>query len=755
MILNNKVMKRSIFRSLFLQAGIFLLLMANSMQGQDLNSAILLMRSEKYDEAETLLNQLIEKEPANSKNYFYLGENHLLDYFADTISKSLTISANEAKEVFQKGVEANPSDPLNYVGLAKVAYYLGDDKTAEEMREKAKSFLLPYKNLRRIQPPAQEYAFALAKIAESYIKNGNVDTSKALPLIRQALTIDSKNKDIYLIAGDIYIFVNDGSNAIMNYNQAQYYDPESPTANMKIGSIYVKGRILQTAIPYFEEAIKLNPEYAPAYRELGELYWKAGRLEQSKENYRKYLELTAGNIPAKIRYVNSLFYANDYDEVIRNVEEILSIDQSYSYMNRLAGYSCYEKKDADYDKALAYMETLFETVAPERILKKDYNYLARILLKKHQDYPQMVDELNRLKPQLERARTRFTAAGSSSEKASIKATIDELATKINDLENNIKEADPEIERAFDAYDKLLTFNPEDRAVLSEIATNYYNYKRYEGAAETWIKMLSLGRDSDEDYMQIGRAYYTAERYNTADSIFNIIINRSPDYIPAYVMIARTYSRMDPDSKRGLARPKFEMVVEKAKADSIKYADQMMEAFNYLGYYHMTKNNFNKSKEYYNRMINLDPTNNENKIRGYLGIGSVETEIARNEQTLEGKLAILNRAISAYNRILSLDPANASAKSTVRYLQSYQASVRKGINPNEIKGVIRDAATRQPIPYASVRVKDTAAENLANSKGEYKFEIPQGSEILIISAKGYVTKEIPITKSRTYNVSLEK
>jgi hypothetical protein len=58
-----------------------------------------------------------------------------------------------------------------------------------------------------------------------------------------------------------------------------------------------------------------------------------------------------------------------------------------------------------------------------------------------------------------------------------------------------------------------------------------------------------------------------------------------------------------------------------------------------------------------------------------------------------------------------------------------------------------------IPYASVRVKDTAAENLTNAKGEYKFEIPQGSEILIISAKGYTSQEIAITKSRVYNVKL--
>ncbi len=50
------------------------------------------------------------------------------------------------------------------------------------------------------------------------------------------------------------------------------------------------------------------------------------------------------------------------------------------------------------------------------------------------------------------------------------------------------------------------------------------------------------------------------------------------------------------------------------------------------------------------------------------------------------------------------------KIRLSYIREFEASVRKGINPNEIKGVIRDAATGQPIAYASIRVKDTAAEN---------------------------------------------
>jgi uncharacterized membrane protein len=125
-----------------------------------------------------------------------------------------------------------------------------------------------------------------------------------------------------------------------------------------------------------------------------------------------------------------------------------------------------------------------------------------------------------------------------------------------------------------------------------------------------------------------------------------------------------------------------------------------------------------------------------------------------EKTNEGRLPYLSRATDAYNKVLALDPANSHAKSQINYIHEFEAQIKKGINPNEIKGVVTNG-TAQPLAFASVRVKDTAAENLTNSKGEFKFEIPQGSEMLIISAKGYKSMEIPITKSRVYRVTLEQ
>jgi tetratricopeptide (TPR) repeat protein len=746
-------MKRLFLKPAILLAGLMTIFIIN-VQAQDLNSATLLTRSEQYDKAEAMFQDLIKKEPANSKNYFYLGENYLADYFADTISNSLTVAAKSAKEIYQKGVSANPNDPLNYIGLAKVAFFLDDEKTASEMRTKARSLLPVYKNIKKIVPPAPEYAFTLAKIAESYIKDDRVDTSLALPLIREAIRIDNKNRDVYLIAGDIYILVNDGSKAISLYNQAQFADPQSPTANMKIGNIYVKGRALQVAIPYYEQAIELNANYAPAYRELGQLYSLAGKYDKSKEYFKKYLELTQGNIPAKIRYVNSLFYAKEYDEVIKNVKEIFEVDKSRTYMNRIAGYSCYEKTPPDYDQALAYMDELFRTVAPERIIAKDYQYLARILVKKNVNAPKIADEAIALKAQIEKEKAKLAATSNAAEKAKIKANIDEMTPRADKLEQTARKSGEEVNRAYGAYGKLLELRPDDRGLLSEIAGAYNSFRNYYGVAKVLTKMLGPLPEKREDYMQVGRAYYNAERYQAADSIFLVILKTSPDFVPGYLWIARTYSKMDPDTKLGLAKPKFEKVIAVAETDSSKYESEMIESFGYLSYYNMMNDNYAKSKEYYGRMITLNPNNKEYKIKGYNGLGSLETKMAGNEKTIEGRLPYLAKAEEAYSKILAIDPNNSSAKSSLNYIRDFQAQVKKGINPNEIKGLIKDAAG-QPIAYASIRVKDTAAENLSNGKGEFKFEIPQGSEVLIISAKGYKSQEIPITKSRVYNVSLVK
>jgi tetratricopeptide (TPR) repeat protein len=739
-------------KPLILLAGLLNIFIIDNIKSQDLTTAITYTKSEQYDIADSIFRRIIQNEPNNSKAYFFYGENRILDYFSDTISNSLVVTSNQAKEIFNNGVRVNSSDPLNYIGLSKLAFYLGNDSEAEQLRTKAKSLLPPYKKIKQILNP-KDYAYALAKIAESYIRLRSVDTSLALPLLKEAIKIDKTNPDIYIILGDVYILVNDGTNSIFNYKLAQNYDPGSPTANMKIGSIYVRGLNLMAAIPYYEAAIKLAADYAPAYRELGQLYSMAGRYDQSKEYFKTYLDLTKGNIPAKIRYVNALFYAKEYEEVVQTVEEIFAIDKTRNYLNRIAAYSCYEMEESDMDKALNYMENLFNTLPPDNLIKKDYTYLAKILLKKNNGYAKLLQDTARVNNELDAARKNLSNARSQNQ-GKWRARIDSLNTRKSQLSNDVLRADKEIDRAFVAYNKALEYDKKDINLLSEIANGYYSYRRYEGAARTWEKLLDLGRNDVSNYLQIGRAYYLAKNYSKADSVFKVVTTKFPDNIQSYLMIARTYSQMDPDSRRGLAKPKFETFIAKASVDTVANSKELVEAFGYLGYYHLKKENYSDANYWYDRILTIDPGNREFLVKGFSGKANVSFMMSETVKELDAKLPYFDRSIFFYNKALDADPGNQNVRSSVDYVTSVKKNTMAHINPNELKGVIRNNSG-QPISGASIRVKDTAAEITTNTKGEFKFEIPLSSEVLIISAKGYQTKEVPITKSRIYNVELEQ
>lgn len=717
---------------------------AAGLKAQTIQDAITATHNEQYDKAEQILLDLAKSAPT-SKVYYRLGENTLLNFFSDTISNSPKIVAAEATAYFEKGIALTPNDPLNYVGLAKISAYMGDNAKATELRAKAKSFLLPYKKVTKIPNP-QEYAYTLAKLAESYIVFEQVDTALALPNIREALSIDQKNGIIYIIAGDIYLLVNNGSLAIKNYNKAQDIDVNSPMANMKIGSIYFKGRNLMAAIPYYEQAIALDKNYAPAYRELGQLYSLAGRFADSKKNFETYLTLTNQNIPAKIRYVNALYYSKNYAEVIKNVEDIFAVDQSRNYLNRIAGYSCYEKQD--YEKALAYMDKLFETLPADRILKKDYTYYARILMKKNQGNSKVLADLDKANAELTKIRDKNESLkGPAKEKEKVNEAP--LVAKVNELQKTIDATNKELDKAFEMYEKAIVFDKinaakeEDPNLIMEKGNAYLTHKHYTEAADTWKRLITKGKDSEEFYLQIGKAYYQGKDFDKAEALFNEMLLKYPDNLQAYLWSANNASAKDPDSKLGLAKQKFTALISKAQQDSIKNVNEIYNALIYLGYSAFQSENYEQAKAYYNRMANLDQSNKEIVIKAHSSMATLYLQIGE-----------FSRASEFYNKILVIDPTNASAKQSIQYIQSVQSSAKPKAHPNEITGVIKDSSG-QPIAGASVRVKDTAAEQWTNAKGEYKFTMPEASSVLVISAKDYKTKEIPVTKSRVYNATLSK
>jgi tetratricopeptide (TPR) repeat protein len=394
---------------------------------------------------------------------------------------------------------------------------------------------------------------------------------KATNYLEKAIEIAPKNTDAYVALGEIYESQNSASEAVKYYNKAVYIDPKLTVPLVKIGNLYMRSRNLEAARDNFDKAKAIDSTYAPLYRGLGEMYSLSGHDNFSIFNYKKFLALSGNNIPAKIQYLISLFRAKKYGEALTLVEEIMNYDKSRNYLNRIAAYSSYEKKPADYQKALKYIEALIQNSQPDKIISKDYAYYGRTLLK-------------------------------------------------------LKDSSV-VDKAFDKLQLAYKMDTTDQDLIYDIAVNAYIYKKYDLSAVMMKKKIAYGKPVMNDYMLYGKAYYQSAKYEKADSIFSIVIKMDPNNMIAWTWKASTYVQMDPNSTEGKAKPIYETIIQKGLSDTIKYINDLYTAYSYMGSYYLysPKPNFNISESYYHKIVKLDSKNKAWQIKGLTSLAVIETK----------------------------------------------------------------------------------------------------------------------------------
>ncbi len=536
--------------TLALAAGLMMML-AGPLSAQDINSALKLTYKEQFDAADNAFSSLIKSEPANGKYYYYSGENQLASYYLDTANVSFKEVAVKAVERFNQGISASPNEPLNYIGLGKVALIQKNRTLALEKFAKAESFLPVKKEKSLLTKPDQAQIYV--RLADAYVQVGSKDSALVFGYLRKAEVLDKKNPDLYLVRGDYWITtLNDGSRAAENYKKSQDLAPQSARAKVRLGVLYTRVRSWEDALSYYAQALAIDSTFAPAYLELGFLNAKTNKPEESRKYFKKYLELSKSNIAAKRRYANMLFKTEDYTAAIEQINQIQAMDSlSYNDLNRALAYSYFEQKD--YPKAKYYITKFFKNSPAEKLYSKDYVYYGRILLKTGQD---------------------------------------SLA----------------VTKLVQGY-QIDTMNVD---LLNEIAAGYNKMKKFENAAKTYQLKIDRKVASGNDYYKMGLAYYNAQKWIESDSALSKLIRMSPDFEPAYMWKARVYSNLDPDSKEGLAKPFYEKLIEKASIDSVKYSKDLIEAYNYLGYYYLVNKKYCDSLDFWQKLLAIEPAN-ENAI----------------------------------------------------------------------------------------------------------------------------------------------
>jgi tetratricopeptide (TPR) repeat protein len=552
-------------------AAVIFFLGITSLFGQNLETARNYALAERFDDAKEELNKIIQSDPNNATAYYYLGQTIIREYLADSLSNSLSDVCADADKAFSTGIQKDSTVVLNMVGKGMLAQLCGNDTTAANgyFQRALASFPKKAKKL------TEANAVVLTKIAFALMLGNNKRYPTAVSYLNRAKEIAPQSFEVALQSGDIYLDRKDGSNAIANYNRAAAINDKSPLPLIKIGDLYLAAKNYNLARTYYDQAKDIDSTNAAVYKSYGELWNTAGRYDLAKENFRKYLALSGNNIPAKVSYVNSLYKTRDYEEAIQVIQEIQAVDNTRNYLNRVAGYSAFDKKNPDYEMANKYLTVFFNNAKPSNITARDYLYYGRTLVKLKKD----------------------------------PATIAKGVEMLNK-----------------SYEMT-----GDNSLLTEIGLSYMNNDDYQNAIKIFNKKIDAGIATTFDQIQLGRCYMQVQDYVKAGQTYDKIAAADPKNMEALMRAANAYANQDPDSKMGLAKPKYEAVIALGQTDPKKYAKELFEAYKFMGSYYLygeNKGNMAQSEDYYNKIIALDSNNKEWLKTAYSGLAALYTDQKR-------------------------------------------------------------------------------------------------------------------------------
>lgn len=320
---------------------------------QSIEEGIKLLENEQFTKAKSVFTSLLAKKPIGD-NYYYMG-----NYFVKIEEY------DSAKTFFNKGIETEPKNGLNYVGLGVVQWLKGDTNNAKLNFDKATSI-------------RKRDADVYYEIAQTLTYNDQKSLTRAMYYIDQALIYNKENANFYLTKGDIYILKNDGTNAASNYNEALKVNPKSVQAYIRKGKLYLRAKNTEEALKLYKQGIDLDPNYAPAYRERSEVYFSNKRGAEGLVDYQKYLSITDDNFDNNLRFAKFLLKNKEFAKAVEICEKLEKSVPDNLVITRIKAYSYAEL--GQFDKAKENLDKVFKSEPIENMKAYDFDVLGQCQL---------------------------------------------------------------------------------------------------------------------------------------------------------------------------------------------------------------------------------------------------------------------------------------------------------------------------------------------------------------------------------------
>ena len=463
---------------------------------QSVQDGINFVDSQKYAKAKQTFTDLINQNPKDTNNYFYLGNAYLTQFDPNFDS---------AQENFNKGLAVDPKSYLNKLGLASVKLGKGDKSAIAEIQQIVKDS----------KEKDAEVLFRAGEALTLFEKNNSPDL--AISYLNKAIEKAQKNgvpAHYYYSLGDAYRLKKDPGNAMSAYDKAEAVAKNKASVYTRKGTLWIAAQQWQQAKQNIDKAIAVDPTYAPAYKALAGFnikYQKNAEATQNLINYTKY----ADEDPYTQLEIAKLYFTNeDYANAKTTLNAVFDkVNDPIKY--KLRAYILYG--EGDYIGAKQNMDLFISQADKSRVQPSDeglQGLIAAGMAKGEKDAAK--------KAQLDAIAQQKIAIAKAAKDETLK--WDEELAKVKGGINSASVEQGPTSPAIEALKKKIVENPSDTDSLYKLATEYQNVQNWNGAILTWGKMISALPEWAPAYYSQGYAYQQAKNNDMAKASYEKFIS---------------------------------------------------------------------------------------------------------------------------------------------------------------------------------------------------------------------------------------
>ncbi len=404
---------------------------------------------------------------------------------------------------------------------------------------------------------------ALVNIGRAFLEQNDTAQARVFATLADEAS-KHKYAPAFLLLGDIEVAANDGGKAAGFYNQATFADPKDPTGYRKYAMVYRKISP-KGAVQKLQDLKAQRPDIE-VDEIIGRIYSLSLKYDDAIAAWKKVpiSKMERANI---VDFALANFFLGKQSEALDIAKQGLAVHPRAAALNRLAMMTSVELKD--FEGAKAFSDALFNRSDSAKIAPSDYYYTG-LAFSGTKDYEKAIDQFQKA--------INDTASNSLVKKVDILKKLADTYGEMEDYPNAIQ-----------AYKNFL--DEKQTPTMNEYAAlGNLHSKHSEKLADPAESVAALQR-ADAVYEEMGKKFQDAEEYVT-------------------YMRANINSKLDPDSKKGLAKPYYEKLVEliapkqeKSKSDT----SLLTTAYHYLmAYNFLVKNDKATAKDFASKILAINP-----------------------------------------------------------------------------------------------------------------------------------------------------